>query len=929
MNRIRGSLTAKIIAWILFFSGIAGTLFFGAIMVVGVTEDFFQIPYEEEKERILRNINENYSLKAFQEKEFAQNASNLAELGFRYGIIENKNQDLREMDLNNPDTYIQSNFFMEGFKQEINAEDLFYCQIFQYSSGSRNGNISMNYRGTYKEYMQDREAIQKINEADGWGNKNTAELPESYEDMIVYNPDGRTSYYHTEEGNTKEWLGLYADKICYDTSGGIFYYHAEGEYYPVQNICLTYETDQKTYQYNYVYDFEKKAYKYMDTSVIGEAEFEETTIDERFQEEVEENPEQNMLAQENETELGSEIKSESETKLESEMESESETESVNETETETSTGERTIQQILTGEGKKGFVTFQQLDNTDFSYNNWGEILLDDIRYLQAEELTFINSKNISKQEFSDATEYYLNENYTLMLSTPVERNVYWVVSLISENVTEGFNQGGYAQEFLLIDILYYFGESALVGLVLFGILAFAAFVFLMAAAGHRKYREEIVLLPFPDKIPFDIWTVAVFLVAAGLVVMLRLIIRLNMEDLVLILSMVAIVLLVGAGIALWYLLGFSVRIKYGKWWRNTICYIVLKWINVRIRGFCSLISQNIGILWKLLGVYGILSFVEWILLLAIWSQNEVLFLWIIEKAVVLLLLVLLVLQMRDLQEGSRHLAQGDLQYCINTDKMFWECKKHGENLNQIGEGMSKAVEERMKSERLKTELITNVSHDIKTPLTSIINYVDLLQKEELHNEKAAEYLEVLERQSSKLKKLIEDLVEASKASSGNISVVKEELDVGVFLIQTVGEFEEKLSAAGLELIINKPEETFYILADGRHLWRVVDNLMNNICKYAQPHSRVYVNLGTQSEYVEITFRNMSKFPLNISSDELTERFVRGDKSRNTEGHGLGLSIAKSLVEIMGGELQIVIDGDLFKVILQFQRKVHFDREKNI
>ena len=156
----------------------------------------------------------------------------------------------------------------------------------------------------------------------------------------------------------------------------------------------------------------------------------------------------------------------------------------------------------------------------------------------------------------------------------------------------------------------------------------------------------------------------------------------------------------------------------------------------------------------------------------------------------------------------------------------------------------------MKSERLKTELITNVSHDIKTPLTSIINYVDLLQKEELHNEKAAEYLEVLERQSSKLKKLIEDLVEASKASSGNISVVKEELDVGVFLIQTVGEFEEKLSAAGLELIINKPEETFYILADGRHLWRVVDNLMNNICKYAQPHSRVYVNLGTQSEYVE-------------------------------------------------------------------------------
>ena len=156
--------------------------------------------------------------------------------------------------------------------------------------------------------------------------------------------------------------------------------------------------------------------------------------------------------------------------------------------------------------------------------------------------------------------------------------------------------------------------------------------------------------------------------------------------------------------------------------------------------------------------------------------------------------------------------------------------------------MTKAVDERMKSERLKTELITNVSHDIKTPLTSIINYVDLLSKEELHNDKAAEYLEVLDRQSSKLKKLIEDLVEASKASSGSLTVDSQQLEAGVFVTQTVGEFEEKAAAAGLDLIISKPDEPVYIMADGRHVWRVIDNLMNNICKYAQPGSRVYVNL---------------------------------------------------------------------------------------
>ena len=273
--------------------------------------------------------------------------------------------------------------------------------------------------------------------------------------------------------------------------------------------------------------------------------------------------------------------------------------------------------------------------------------------------------------------------------------------------------------------------------------------------------------------------------------------------------------------------------------------------------------------------------------------------------------------MKRLQEGGKHIAEGDLDYQINTEHMLPALKEHAADLNRINEGVSKAVNEKMKSERFKTELITNVSHDIKTPLTSIINYVDLLEKEEIPNENAKEYLEVLERQSARLKKLIEDLIEASKASSGSLSVNLEKLEAGVFLVQTVGEFKEKTEKNKLDLQIKKPEEPIYIMADGRHFWRVIDNLMNNICKYAQPETRVYINLEQTGEKVQITFRNTSRYPLNISSEELMERFVRGDSSRNTEGNGLGLSIAGSLMELMHGKMQLFVDGDLFKVVLEF------------
>ena len=293
--------------------------------------------------------------------------------------------------------------------------------------------------------------------------------------------------------------------------------------------------------------------------------------------------------------------------------------------------------------------------------------------------------------------------------------------------------------------------------------------------------------------------------------------------------------------------------------------------------------------------------------------------WMIGLCLLFAAVVYTALVMRRLQIAVRKLARGDLSCRVDTRRMIGDFKEHGENLNSIGFGMTRAVDERMKSERLKTELITNVSHDIKTPLTSIINYVDLISKEDTDNEKIKEYTDVLSRQSERLKKLIEDLVEASKASTGNVDVSLAPCDVSVLISQSVGEYGEKLENAQLELLISKPEQPLMIMADGRLLWRVFDNLMNNVCKYAMPGTRVYMTLELSGGEAVVSIKNISKYPLNIKAEELMERFVRGDSSRSTEGSGLGLSIAGSLTSLMGGKFSVEVDGDLFKATLRFKK----------
>lgn len=271
-------------------------------------------------------------------------------------------------------------------------------------------------------------------------------------------------------------------------------------------------------------------------------------------------------------------------------------------------------------------------------------------------------------------------------------------------------------------------------------------------------------------------------------------------------------------------------------------------------------------------------------------------------------------------QAISNIASGDISYCVNVKEFSGKQEIIADHINHIGENLDSALQEKVKSERFKADLITNVSHDLKTPLTSIINYVDLIKREHIQNEKVQGYLEVLEQKSQRLKTLTEDLVEASKASSGNIKLEISDIDFVELVYQTNGEFEEKFAGRHLELISNLPNQSILIEADGRRLWRVLENLYNNAFKYAMSHSRIYVDMIQEEDTVVFTIKNISEHPLNISSEELTERFVRGDVSRTTEGSGLGLSIAQSLTQLQNGTFTIIIDGDLFKACVAFPVK---------
>lgn len=311
----------------------------------------------------------------------------------------------------------------------------------------------------------------------------------------------------------------------------------------------------------------------------------------------------------------------------------------------------------------------------------------------------------------------------------------------------------------------------------------------------------------------------------------------------------------------------------------------------------------------------VISFV--ITCMAAGNSDAAIFLFVMFWLAVTVWLCFSAWNMTRLRRGAGRIANGDLTYRIDTKYLLFDFKRHADDLNSIKNGMATAVEERMRGEMFKTELITNVSHDIKTPLTSIINYVDLLKKCGVENEEARGYIEVLDRQSARLKKLTEDLVTASKASSGVVKAELKPCDLGIFVEQTAGEYEEKLAKADLKLVVSTPDYPVTVEADGKLLWRIFDNLMNNALKYSLPGSRVYLTLNENEREGTVTVTNVSREPITRDGGELTERFVRGDDSRHTEGSGLGLSIAKSFTELQRGTFDVTADYDLFRVTVKF------------
>lgn len=447
--------------------------------------------------------------------------------------------------------------------------------------------------------------------------------------------------------------------------------------------------------------------------------------------------------------------------------------------------------------------------------------------------------------------------------------------------------------------------------VLAALLSLFFFCFSMASAGHWAGHEGIHLT-WLDKIPADVWLLVLlctffigweaFYYEWGRVFFCA--------------ALVPLVLL--------FLCAFAAQCKAGTVLRSALIGRIAQFLWRIVRAIFRALLHTLArlpLVWKTALVGLVIAGAEFLLYINDFYRVRY-GVFLMMKIIELLAVLYIAVSLRTLQKGGEKLARGDFSSPIDTRYLIGDFKRYGQELNDVQGGLEQAVQEQMKAEHLKaehlkTELITNVSHDIKTPLTSIVNYVDLLKKEDMPSPAAREYIAVLDRQSHRLKKLTEDLVEASKASSGALNVELQPTDVNVLLSQIEGEYQERLAACHLTLVTQPPAPGTMIQADSRLLSRVMDNLVSNVCKYAMENTRVYVTAAVRDGQAVISFKNVSRDELNISPDELMERFVRGDASRHSEGSGLGLSIARSLVQLQGGTFALSIDADLFRADIVF------------
>lgn len=463
---------------------------------------------------------------------------------------------------------------------------------------------------------------------------------------------------------------------------------------------------------------------------------------------------------------------------------------------------------------------------------------------------------------------------------------------------------------------------AISGAVLSGILLLVCVIWLTVVAGRKPGDQELYLIGF-DHLPTEIGAIVVIAAwVAFFAVMLNVTDYLSSivwSDRIYYLGWTpgaSLPTMAGIGIlglGTWALfmtgyLSLIRRIKARILWKRS----VLRWIGIQACTFFKKIP-SVGRQCIIMLVFILTQF--------FWAAGSFYFVMfaIVADVAAFIYVVSQVAGRKQIAEGIRRISGGQVDYKIPLKGLRGEQKEIAENINTIGEGLDAAVEAGMKNERLKTDLITNVSHDIKTPLTSIINYIDLMKRENIQDPKIQSYLEVLEAKAQRLKTLTEDVVEASKVSSGNIVLNCMKLNLTEIIQQTSGEFAEKFEKRDLKEILDLPEEPAYVWADGRRTWRILENIYNNAAKYALEGSRIYADLKLTDTEVIFSLKNISEQPLNISVDELTERFIRGDVSRSTEGSGLGLSIARDLAKLMNARFELYLDGDLFRVTITFAR----------
>ncbi len=441
--------------------------------------------------------------------------------------------------------------------------------------------------------------------------------------------------------------------------------------------------------------------------------------------------------------------------------------------------------------------------------------------------------------------------------------------------------------------------------VVLAVLGLALTVYLCVACCHKKGQDELHRNWF-HRLPGDLLLCVLFFAGVGLCAALAELT--NYPDIPpdVALLLLALCILGLTVLAVSLLVTFTARCKTHTLLRNTLIGRLVLWTA----GWCRRAVNALPLVWKA-ALAVVCYLVCSLILLGVGGE----FLWVLVTLTAGGYLCWWAYRWKTVRQGAREIIGGSFSAQIDTRRMPPDLRDHAVELNNLGQAIGTAVEERLRSEHFKAELITNVSHDLKTPLTSIISYVDLLKKESIENERVREYIEVLDRKSQRLKKLTEDLVEASKASTGALTVERERIDLVQLAEQALGEFDQRLAQQGLTVVRTLPDHPVWVTADGRHLWRVAENLLSNCAKYALEGTRVYMEVQGFSDCAKLAVKNISREKLNIPAEELTQRFVRGDESRTNEGSGLGLSIAQSLTELQGGRFELFIDGDLFKAVV--------------